>query len=161
VRMLLNYPDNVLEDGVTTCQYMLEELEDVAFKTPLYARLLELVKEKLSTGTLPSVEDFINYPDQDIREEASDLLLERYEVSKGWETHHIFVPHEVDLLPYGSERAVLRLKWRNVELMIKGEMEKLRLVTDPQEQIQQMTFTRNLISLYSQLGDMLGIVVNR
>ncbi|OKL39895.1 DNA primase [Pontibacter flavimaris] len=161
VRMLLNYPNRMLDDGLTTSQYMLEQLEDIEFRTPLYVHLLNLIKEKLKEGALPTSEDFVNYPDQRIREEASGLLLEKYEISKGWETHHIFVPHETDQLPYGSERAVLRLKWRNVELMIKEEVEKLRLVTDPQEQIHQMTFIRNLSTLYKQLGDMLGIVVNR
>ena len=161
VRMLLNYPDNILEDGVTTCQYMSEQLEDVAFRTPLYARLLELVKEKLCTGLLPVAEDFVNYPDQEIRTEATNLLSEKHELSHNWETHHIFVPRETDLLPYGAERAVLRLKWRNVELLLKGEIEKLRLVTDPQEQDQQLSSIMLLKSLHSQLGDMLGIVVNK
>jgi DNA primase len=161
VRMLLNYPDRVLEDGLNTCQYMLEQLEDVEFKTPLYARLMELIKDKLCNGHLATADDFINHPDQEIRTEATNLLSDPHELSHNWETHHIFVPTETDLLPYGAERAVLRLKWRNVELMIKGEMEKLRLVTDPQEQIQQLTFIRNLKTLHCQLGDLLGIVVNR
>ncbi|MBF9254105.1 DNA primase [Pontibacter sp. 172403-2] len=161
VRMLLNYPDNILEEGITTCQYMSEQLEDVEFRTPLYARLLELVKEKLCTGVLPTAEDFINYPDQEIRTAATNLLSEQHELSHNWETHHIFVPRETDLLPYGAERAVLRLKWRNVELLLKGEIEKLRLVTDPQEQDRQLGNIMMLKSLHSQLGDMLGIVVNK
>ncbi|WP_242916775.1 DNA primase [Pontibacter liquoris] len=161
VRMLLNYPDRVLEEGMTTCQYMSEQLEDVAFRTPLYARLLELVKEKLSAGVLPTAEDFINYPDQEIRTEATNLLSDPHELSHNWETHHIFVPRETDLLPYGAERAVLRLKWRNVELLLKSEIEKLRLVTDPQEQDRQLNSIIMLKTLHSQLGDMLGIVVNK
>ncbi|WP_347158192.1 DNA primase [Pontibacter chitinilyticus] len=161
VRMLLNYPDRMLEEGVTTCQYMSEQLEDVEFRTPLYARLLELVKEKLCTGVLPTAEDFINYPDQEIRTEVIHLLSDPHELSHNWETHHIFVPRETDLLPYGAERAVLRLKWRNVELLLKGEIEKLRLVTDPQEQDRQLTNIMLLKTLHSQLGDMLGIVVNK
>ncbi|MFD2514849.1 DNA primase [Pontibacter locisalis] len=161
VRMLLNYPDKLLDDGLTTCQYMLEQLEDVEFRTPLYARLMELIKERLCDGTVPSAEDFINYPDQEIRTEATNLLSDPHELSHNWETHSIFVPTELDLLPYGAERAVLRLKWRNVELLLKTEMEKLRLVTDPQEQDRQLNNILMLKSLHSQLGDMLGIVVNR
>ncbi|WP_439881761.1 DNA primase [Pontibacter sp. MBLB2868] len=161
VRMLLNYPNSLLEEGMTTCQYMLEQLEDVEFRTPLYARLMELIKEKLCDGAVPSAEDFINYPDQEIRTEATNLLSDPYELSHNWETHSIFVPTEQDLLPYGAERAVLRLKWRNVELLLKTEMEKLRIVTDPQEQDRQLNNILLLKTLHSQLGDMLGIVVNR
>ncbi|MFT2011118.1 DNA primase [Pontibacter sp. 13R65] len=161
VRMLLNYPDRVLEEGITTCQYMLEQLEDVEFRTPLYGRLMQLVKEKLCEEKLPTAEDFINYPDQEIRAEAISLLSEQHELSHNWATHQIFVPHESDLLPYGAERAVLRLKWRNVQLLIKTEMEKLRLVTDPDEQIRQLTTIRSLKTFENQIADMLGIIVNR
>ncbi|GAB3203746.1 DNA primase [Pontibacter aydingkolensis] len=161
VRMLLNYPDRMLEEGMTTCQYMLEQLEDVEFRTPLYSRFMELIKEKLCDSVVPTAEDFINYPDQEIRTEATNLLSDPHELSHNWETHSIFVPTELDLLPYGAERAVLRLKWRNVELLMKTEMEKLRLVTDPQEQDRQLNTILMLKTLHSQLGDMLGIVVNR
>ncbi|MBD1396971.1 DNA primase [Pontibacter sp. JH31] len=161
VRMLLNYPDRVLVDGQNTCQYMLEQLEDVEFRTPLYARLVEVVKEKLSQGVIPTAEDFINYPDQEIRTEATNLLSDPYELSQNWETHQIYVPHESDLLPYGAERAVLRLKWRNVQLLMKAEMEKLRLVTDPAEQDRVLQVIFSLKSFEKQIGDLLGIVVNK
>ncbi|MCC9136169.1 DNA primase [Pontibacter silvestris] len=161
VRMLLNYPNRMLEDGLTTCQYMLEQLEDVEFRTPLYSRLLNLVKDKLCTGVVPSAEDFVNFPDQEIRTEATNLLSDPYELSHNWETHQIYVPTEVDLLSYGAERAVLRLKWRNVQLLIKTEMEKLRLVTDPSEQDRQLQVLLALKSFEKQIGDMLGIVVNK
>ncbi len=161
VRMLLNYPNRVLDEGMTTCQYMLEQLEDVEFRTPLYSRLVELVKEKLCDGTVPSADDFINYPDQQIRTEATNLLSDPHELSHNWATHQIFVPHETDLLSYGAERAVLRLKWRNVQLLIKDEMEKLRLVTDPNEQINQLTTIRTLKMFEVQIAELLGIVVSR
>lgn len=161
IRMLLNYPDRMLEDGVTTCQYILEQLEDVEFRTPLYSRLMNLVKDKLCTGVVPAAEDFINYPDQEIRTEATNLLSDPYELSHNWETHQIYVPTEVDLLSYGAERAVLRLKWRNVQLLIKNEMEKLRLVTDPSEQDRQLQLLLSLKSFEKQIGDLLGIVVNK
>ena len=161
VRMLLNYPDRILVDGQNTCQYMLEQLEDVDFRTPLYARLVELVKERLSQGIIPSAEDFINYPDQEIRTEATNLLSDPYELSHNWATHQIYVPHESDLLPYGAERAVLRLKWRNAQLHMKAEMEKLRLVTDPAEQDRVLQVIFTLKTFEKQIGELLGIVVNR
>jgi DNA primase len=161
VRMLLNYPDRILVDGQNTCQYMLEQLEDVDFRTPLYARLVELVKERLSQGIIPSAEDFINYPDQEIRTEATNLLSDPYELSHNWATHQIYVPHESDLLPYGAERAVLRLKWRNAQLLMKAEMEKLRLVTDPAEQDRVLQVIFTLKTFEKQIGELLGIVVNR
>ncbi|QCR20996.1 DNA primase [Pontibacter sp. SGAir0037] len=160
VRMLLNYPDRLLDDGLTASQYILEQLEDVEFRTPLYIRIVDVVKERLNQGVVPGADFFINYPEQEVRTEATNLLSEKHELSHNWETHQIFVPHETDLLSYGAERAVLRLKWRNVQLLLKNEMEKLRLVTDPTEQDRQLTLIRSLKNFENQLCEMLGIVIN-
>ncbi|NEM98594.1 DNA primase [Pontibacter burrus] len=161
VRMLLNYPDKLLDEGLTTVQYMLEELEDVEIQTPLYARFIELIKEGLAGGRIPTTDEYINYPDQEIRTATIDLLSDPHELSPGWATHSIFVPHESDLLPYGSERAVLRLKYRYLEKLIDEETQKLRLVTDPQEQDHQLRNIINLKMLHKQMGDLLGIVISR
>ncbi|WP_242927523.1 DNA primase [Pontibacter vulgaris] len=159
VRMLLSYPDRLLEDGITTSHYILEQLEDIEFQTPIYRRLVEIVKDKLNQGILPSADDFINYPDNEIRTETTNLLSDPYELSPNWATHQIYVPHESDLLPYGTERAVLRLKFRYLESVVNIEAGKLKLVTDPQEQITQITYVMSLKKLHKQMGDMLGIVV--
>ncbi|HEY4651908.1 MAG TPA: DNA primase, partial [Pontibacter sp.] len=116
VRMILHYPDQELEDGITTSQYMLEQLDDIEFITPLYIQIIDFVKQKLNDGTLPTANDFITYPKEEIRTEAISLLSEPYEISPNWETHQVYVPRETDLLSYGAERAVLRLKRRNAEL---------------------------------------------
>ncbi|MCX2739927.1 DNA primase [Pontibacter anaerobius] len=159
VRMLLNYPNRMLDDGLTTSQYMLEQLEDIEFRSPLYARFVELVTEKLNQGVVPEADDFINYPDEEIRTEAINLLSDPYDLSPNWATHQIFVPHETDLLPYGTERAVLRLKFVYLKLMIDEEALKLKIVTDPQEQINRLVAVMNLKKLHKQIGDLLGIVV--
>lgn len=161
VRMLLHYPDSLLDEGITTSQYMLQELDDIEFVTPLYIQIIEFVKQKLSQGVLPVADDFINYPKEEIRTEAISLLSEPYELSHNWETHEIFVPRETDLLPYGAERAVLRLKWRNADILLKAEREKLRLVSDPAEVDRVLNTILALNTYYKELGNMLGIVVNR
>ncbi|GHA53459.1 DNA primase [Pontibacter akesuensis] len=161
VRMILHYPDSVLEEGLTTSSYMLEQLDDIEFVTPLYIQIIEIVRAKLNNNELPTADDFINYPKEEIRSEAISLLSEPYELSHNWETHHIFVPKESDLLAYGAERAVLRLKWRNAEILLKAQREKLRLVTDPTEVDRVLNLIISLNTFYSQLGNMLGIVVNR
>ncbi|MBC5775155.1 DNA primase [Pontibacter sp. KCTC 32443] len=161
VRMILHYPDQELEDGITTSQYMLDQLDDIEFVTPLYVQIIGIVKDSLSNGNLPTAQDFITYPNEAIRTEAVSLLSEPYELSHNWATHQVFVPTETDLLPYGAERAVLRLKWRNAEILLKKEREKLRLVTDPQEVDRVLNLIITLNTYYKELGNLLGIVVNR
>jgi DNA primase len=48
-----------------------------------------------------------------------------------------------------------------VQLLMKNEMEKLRLVTDPTEQDRVLQVIFSLKSYEKQIGDLLGIVVNK
>lgn len=161
VRLMLSYGTKMVDEQQTVAQYMQEQLEDVDFAVPICVKLYTILTEGLQRGTVVRGEDLVNYPDEEVRTEAIELMSSRYDLSHNWETHQIYVPHEEDLLMYGIERAILRLKRVKVQLLVKSEMEKLRLVTDPAEQERQLTYILNLKSFETQLGEMLGIVVNR
>ncbi|WP_205502658.1 DNA primase [Rufibacter psychrotolerans] len=161
IRFILNYADKEVEEGLTTSQFMLGELEDIEFKTPIYKRLFDLCRLKLEQGFLPTASEFMQHEDKEIRTEVVDLLSEKYELSKGWATHEIIVPHESDLVTYGSEREVLRLKWRNVQLMIKDHMESLQHLTDAAELDKTLRTIKALKDFEKQIADLLGIVVSR
>ncbi|MDX5348829.1 MAG: toprim domain-containing protein, partial [Hymenobacteraceae bacterium] len=104
VRLLISYPTQLVEESQALSQYVVEQVEDVEFKNPVFARLVELCKTRIESGFLPSTEEFVNHPENDIRNAAIDLLSEKHELSEKWETHEIFVPREKDLLLYGVER---------------------------------------------------------
>ncbi|MGV3539266.1 MAG: DNA primase, partial [Rufibacter sp.] len=161
IRWILNYADKEVEAGLTASQFMLSELEDVEFKTPIYARLFEMCKRKLVQGFLPTASEFMQHEEKEIRNEVIDLVSEKYEISNGWATHEIFVPHESDLITYGAEREVLRLKWRNVQLMIKDQMESLAVIKDDQEIDKCLRQIKTLKEFEKQIADLLGIVISR
>jgi DNA primase len=161
IRWMITYPERELEEGVTASQYILAQLDDTEFTSPLYARIYQLCKEKLEQGLIPSAGEFIRHEDKEIRQTVTDLISEKYELSKGWETHHILVPHESDLLQYGVEREVLRLKWRNVQVLIKESLDSLQQVTDPDETIELLKVIRTLKEFEKQVAELLGIVVSR
>ncbi|MBC3539895.1 DNA primase [Rufibacter sediminis] len=161
IRWILNFADNQIEEGVTTSQFILGELEDVEFRTPIYARLQKLCLKKLEQGFLPTAAEMMQDEDQEIVKEVIDLVSEKYELSEGWAKHEIIVPRESDLIQYGSEREVLRLKWRNVQFLIDTERNKLREMTDFQELTSVMRKIKALQDLEKQITDLLGIVVSR
>ncbi|GAB3820104.1 DNA primase [Pontibacter rugosus] len=161
IRLMLNYGPKMVDEQQTVAQYMLEQLEDVEFNIPIYVTLYQKMEQILQQGGLVRAEELVNDPNEEIRSEVIDLVSSRYDLSHNWETHHIFVPQEEDLLMYGIERAILRLKRVNVQMLLKTEMEKLRLVTDPAEQDHQLNYILNLKSFETQLGELLGIVVNK
>jgi DNA primase len=161
IRWMITYPERELEKGVTASQYILAQLEDIEFTDPLYARMYQLCREKLEQGLVPSAGEFIRHGDKEIRKAATDLISEKYELSKGWETHNIIVPHESDLLQYGVEREVLRLKWRNVQVLIRESLDSLQHITDPAETMELLQVIRTLKDFEKQVAELLGIVVSR
>jgi len=47
IRLLLNYSLNVIEEEYKLYEFMLNELEDLEFQTPIFAQILTIFKEKL------------------------------------------------------------------------------------------------------------------
>lgn len=161
IRMMISYGTKAVDENQTVIQYMLEQLEDVELEIPIYVKLHNRILQQFQQGYVVKGEDLVNDPDEEIRSEVIELISNRYDLSHNWETHQIYVPNEEDLLMYGIERAILRLKRMKVQMLLKTEMEKLRLVTDPGEQDRQLNYILNLKAFENQLGEMLGIVVNK
>ncbi len=160
IRWILNYADREVEEGLTASQFILDELEDTEFQTPIYKKLFDLCRLKLEQGFVPTASEFLQHEEKEIRTEVVDLLSEKYELSKGWAAHEIVVPHESDLIQYGTEREVLRLKWRNVQIMIKDQMDTLPSMTNAQEMDKCLRTIKTLKDFEKQIAGLLGIVVS-
>jgi DNA primase len=161
VRLLINYSAHKLPDEQPFVPYVLDQLEDVEFKIPILSRLVAMFREAMKHSALVSRDFFINHSDQEVRQESIQLLSDKFEISPGWETHQIIVPNESDMLQYAADTAILRLKWRNVQQMIKDNMELLKTETDFAEVTKLLTVLRALQQFEVQIGAQLGVVVAR
>lgn len=162
LRLLLNYSDQPLAEGQNLAQYLFEQLEDIEFRTPVYARIMETCRQKLQEGIGNLAEYFIREEsEQLIKTEAIDLLTQKYELSEAWATHQIFVPKEVDLLQYAADTSILRLKWRNVQGMIKENQDQLQTVKDTDEMMKLLQVAKALKQFEMEVAGALGIVVTR
>jgi len=162
LRLLLNYSDQTLGEGQKLAHYIFEQLEDIEFKTPAYANLMQVITVKVQQGVINLAEYFIREEsDTILKTEAIDLLTQKYELSEAWATHQIFVPKEVDLLQYAADTSILRLKWRNVQSMIKENHDELQKVTDPNEMMKLLQVAKALKTFEMEISGALGIVVSR
>ncbi len=162
LRLLLNYSEQPLSAEQTVAQYLFEQLDDVEFKTPVYAKLMQICEAKYQQGVQNLSEYFIREEtDMQLKSEAIDLLTQQYELSDHWETHQIIVPKEIDLLQYAADTSVLRLKWRNVQAMIKENHDQLQTVKDGEEMMKLLQAAKALKEFEMQIADALGIVVAR
>jgi DNA primase len=159
IRLLLNYSDQHIPELGPFAPYLLEQLEDVEFKIPIHARFLQLFQNIVKQTPVFSPDYFINFPDSEIRQEAIQLLTDKFELSENWETHQIFVPRETDMLQFAADTAVLRLKWRNVQQMIKENAELLKTEKDFAEITKTLTLLRTLQQYEIEIGAQLGVVV--
>ena len=162
IRLLLNYGFNQIEENYHLYDYLLQEIDELEFQTPLYKSILHTFKEKLAQGQVVDAQYFIREGEPEVKEEVANLVVEKYDLSKVWEERHrIFVVREEEVLEKAVFQNVVRLKFRTLEKLIKENSERLKTVEDQQEQEEIIRIHMSLKSSAKELGDFLGMVVTK
>ncbi|REG90391.1 DNA primase [Algoriphagus antarcticus] len=128
VRILVNYGWQKLGDEeMHLCQYLLSETEELDFTTPIYNKILDLYRNSLVQGEIPTSEFFIGLGDQEIQKEVIDLVTVRHEVSHHWaDTYQIIINTESDDLTLTGFKSILRLKRKMVQKLMEEAKEKIK-----------------------------------
>jgi DNA primase len=165
MRLLLNYGGQKLdEQELHFSQYILTEIAEVSFQTPVYQKMLQLYRESVGLGTIPSDQLFLNYGDAEIRQEAIALITQRHEVSTHWkDKFQIFIQLESDDLASTAFKSILRLKRRLLQKLMEEAMANIKEAEQQQLAEEKM---RELLELYLELKNFklkidkeLGIVI--
>lgn len=162
IRLLINYGFNEIEEEFKLYNYLLNELEDVEFVTPVYREIFELFKSKLSSGEVIDSNYLISNGSDTVKTEVIDLVTERREVSPNWnDKYQIYIPEEKDLLENIVYTNVARLKFRVIQKLITENLLKMKEQSDPQEQDKLFIIHDRLKRSEMELAKVLGIVVSR
>ena len=165
MRLLLNYGGQKLdEQELHFSQYILTEIAEVSFQTPVYQKMLHLYRESVGLGTIPSDQLFLNHGDAEIRQEAIALITQRHEVSTHWkDKFQIFIQLESDDLANTAFKSILRLKRRLLQKLMEEAMANIKEAEQQQLEEGKM---RELLELYLELKNFklkidkeLGIVI--
>jgi DNA primase len=165
LRLLLNYGGQKLDfQELHFCQYILSEIEDVSFQTPIYQKMIQLYRDGISLGQVPSDELFLNHGDAEIRQEAIAMITQRHEVSTNWkDKFQIFVALESDDLADTAFKSILRLKRRLLQKMMEEAMAKIKEAEQLQLAVEKVS---ELLEVYLELKKLklkidkeLGIVI--
>ncbi len=160
IRLLLNYGFNEIEEAFHLYDYLLQEIDELEFQTPIYKTILLTFKEKLAQGQVLDAQYFIREGSAEIKEEVANLIVEKYDLSKVWEErHNIYVPREDQLLEKAVFQNVVRLKYRTLEKLIQENLARLKTAKDQVEQEEIMQTHMSLKSSTKELSDFLGMVV--
>ena len=161
IRLLLTYADHVLEGtSDTLSEYILREVEELEFTTPLYGRIISIFREELGRGRVIGGDYFLRHDDPEIQQAAIHLVTDRYRISGEWkEKFEIYIPHESENLLDVAYSNVLRLKQRVVQEKIRHNMKVLSAATATEEQDFLLQGIMQLKQIEKQIAGILGNVI--
>jgi DNA primase len=160
IRLLLNYGDHQMDDGLTLLQYFFNELDDVEFSNNIFYEILELVKSEIQSHGKMDLRRMLDTVSGEARKEMINLLSERYEISNLWmDKFQIYVPTEKDILSNVAHSNLLRLKYRLIKNLISQNREELR-EANAEEQHKLLQVDCELKKSRNELAKQLGIIVS-
>jgi len=159
IRILINYGFEKVSEEMHVCEYLLEEIKELNFITPIYQDLLGHYKNALRQGLLPKFDYFLKIQNTKIKQEVIDMIAPTREVSKNWETkHQIFSKREADDLSDTTYKTSLKLKSAYLKRMRNELEDKIKLAKE--DEIDAfLTMHMELTQLKSQIDRELGNVV--
>lgn len=139
MKLLILYGTKELEPGITVCQYVLGEIQEINFKDSVFSHLLTLFRESYSKNTVLATEYFLNHHESEIRNLTIEWLTPKHELSELWsEKFEIYVPFETDVLDKTAYINILRLKKALMEEKMKICQQQQLLAKTVEEEIAVM-----------------------
>jgi DNA primase len=160
VRLLICHATKDLEPGVSLCHYVLSELGNIEFETPVFQHLMASFSTAFSRGEVLDTNYFLNHQDPEIQQLAITLVSEKYELSENWERHEIFVPTEIDKLADAAYSNILRIKKSVAEqrmAQIQGELKTTTDIETETELLKQFMYFKDVDK---QISGLLGVIVS-
>ncbi len=164
VRLLLLYGNRVIDwDGIANTYigpFMVAELSDVEFESPVCKLFTEEYRKELENGILPDEQYFIHYPDKEIVDLTVTLIATKYTLSENWyEMHHIMVPDEQVNMKATILGAIFHLKKQKVGKILenlRGELQKTSVEADQEILLNQYMHMKKV---EKTISDYLGSVI--
>ncbi|MCL3780079.1 DNA primase [Prolixibacteraceae bacterium JC049] len=170
MRLMLKFFNNVMTEEeineheveqVRVRDYIISELEADSLKAfnPVYQRILDESVELSDDENFDCQKHFINHPDPDINQAATNLLAEKYVESARWRNSGSYVEDEEDILDYLVTKAIVEYKMARVKMMEKDifdKMNKLNPKNDAEELNELLAQMMNLKKIETLLSKELG-----
>lgn len=161
IRLLLNYAENSYDDQ-RLIDFMMRELEDVAFVHDVHKEIYDAFREGLERGEVVDPLYFMEHGSAAARQLVAELTTFRYEASKYWsEEYHIYFPQEKEILHDVAYSNVLRLKFRMIQKLMEENLLQMKQATTDDDLEKYFTIHEQLKGAEKELAAMLGIVVSR
>lgn len=162
VRILIQSGAEPYTEELTVGAHLMQEIEtnELRFTHEVYAAVVEACRQRLSNEEPLTQDFFISHEDERIGTLASDMLISRYELSPYWNEKYVDLDNETQKhLQKDVDSALLRLKLKHVDELMKQNNEVLRQVTDEQELTDALQLHQYLTQIRKELTEQIGTVV--
>jgi len=159
IRLLINYGFNEIEEKFHLHDYLLSELEDIEFTTPIYREILEIFKRELKNEKVIDSKYFLENGSNEVKQEVINLISEKYSVSDRWKDHYdIYIPKEQEILKAVIFTNILRLKFRVIRKLIKENLDQLTSTLGEKETAEVQKTHSELKQSEMEIAKLLGNV---
>lgn len=160
VRLLLRYGFQHIGENLPLHQYLLQEVAEIEFQTPIYRQILELYRESLQAGQVITEQYLLQHGDPEVKQVVADLSISRYVLSDAWkERHNIYTTRESDQLQQAALQNVLRLKFRLVRTLVRENQKQLKTASTDDEVNNILLVHQELKKAEMELAALLGNVI--
>lgn len=146
-------------EGRKVVEYLLEETQDVESNNPLYLKIRNVVVEELNKGNEITKNFFLESQDEEIKKLAINFMVDKYQISSGWQKFGIIVPEDYELLEQNTPKAVLKYKRLFAKFLIREKRKELITIKDTEQEMQIIQEILTLQQFEKQIDRMLGIVI--
>jgi DNA primase len=164
LRLLLTYGNEMIDfDGITDTyigSFIMASINDVEFENKFRGEVLEIYKNEIDQGQIPSQAFFIGHPRIDISNYCSSLLVSIYVLSHNWlELLRTTTKDETTDLKSTIIRTIYHLKRQKISRIITDLRKEIKECQIPDEQDILLHKYNNLKRVEKDIADYLGIVV--
>lgn len=160
IRLLLCYADYPVSQDVIFGQYLLQELQGVRFETPIFQEIFEIFTRNLYEGNLLTYQDFFKIENNEIRQTVAELITDKHTLSPKWyEKVGFQVEQKDEKLHKVAYEAIMRMKWKVIQKMIKENQKTLQQATSAEEQDKALQVHLQLKRIEQEIATALGNVI--
>ncbi|GAB4125934.1 MAG: DNA primase [Raineya sp.] len=159
VRLLLCYANYRIAEDKVFAHYLLQEIQEINFQTPIFNEILQVFKQNLQEGNLVDSHYFLHTQNAAMREAVINLITDKYELSPKWEEKDVVVSRKDEKLDYVAYTHIMRLKWHVVQKMIEDNKKVLQRAENEEEQDKALQIHILLKNTEKEIAQILGNVV--
>lgn len=166
IRLLVTYGSRIINwDGIANTYigpFIIAELSDVEFETPLYKHFVDIYHKEVEKGNLPEELFYINHTDKQITDLAITFLMSQYILSPNWyDMHKISTSDEEKNMKATILGAIFHLKKQKVGKILADIRNQLKDTKSPDDEDILLAQFVHMKKVEKSITDYLGIVITK